>query len=1324
MKKKLFLKFFVLAVIGAFVTFTSCKDYDDDINKLQNDLNSLKSDLTSKIDNANKELSTTLTAEISKVASDLATAKSDLAATQKAVAAAETALADVKKQAGDNATAIEAAEKALAAAESDLDNAKKDIIAQAARLGVLEEFKATAEGDISTLKAQIVAVENALGTKASKEELNAAVTTLNGELDKLNKELTALKTEAATKVELAAAVEALEGKIAQVQSNLELAIAGVNGRLDVIEADYAKKQELANALATLKGELTIEIGKVQTGLTNLGIEVKAIDDAFKAFLGDFEGNVQDILKEIAKVKSDLGLRISTLEALLGLEDGTSTVLDGIAEELDTQFGLISKNTRDINTLIGQLSDQETALEKLIGEVKKELKGDIDDLDKKITGNANDITQLGKDLRKEIADEVKTLNKKIDNLDTELQGMINGVLKVVTNRLTSIALAPNVYVDGIEAIKFTSLIYHDCKINEGDNEEGEEGEEGVDAYSKSIGAPAVANYKFNPRTFDLDNAEYSYADRVAEVITRAAGSALVAIEGVKNADDGTVEFTLRRTDVLTTQQKGNKKNFIQLEATLKGDAIAEGEEGVVVAAHQELVYDEIITPRSIQIGDNAEKNQCGNHFKAYPTNLEQARGRAIYDMEYNKVFDLGSKVKACFGKTGLDIDDFNLKFTFDKIGEYLIDSEDTSTDQQKYFEVVDAEKGLFKAKDFNKEALGRTPIFKVELVDADGCVVKTAYVKVEVVVAKAPNLVFTQSGDIVYDCEGNSHFEYDVDFIREQVYRAIEGSTSVDGISHEIFWKTYEVTNTSVIKNGKPYPNMTAPRVVDGKPLAGVATKEVHWDFVHDQIGEIGKDGSKLVGELVLTNTMVTSDLPEKITFHFVVNVTLPELSVDKKENDLYWLKNGEEYVAFRVNVAVPADEESDADKAIFRTDLNDAFVKYELVGDAASCGAGEWVITATSPSGDKNKPLSGVQLDGGYITLDKNDATVKAALNSKNGLSATISYVVTINDEKVTVDQFGVVFIRPVNVTLPTASALKDAEDNGDVLEFGWNGLLTDWRGKQILPPYDYEIDVVGGEWSSQPIKKYEWVEGYYNETKPGSLVVTTEQVSFPLGSGSLTTYKGTATFKAYGLFNTETETVTTPSMFSKEDVDAYLELAYAQFKLVYWKAYTHEKSTFTYEEGTTTGENQTVSYTVITGVTYTPAEYEWIPGGLKDVTPAATAMPDRDGTKNGERVNEWVWVENVTTGSTTQPGQYWDFYGPFEIVIESDMTKVSTNLDYNGNVLPKDVSLIPNGFTGVKYVNDGTPITYTYEIYLPITVKYGWGEIKQDLTITVNPVN
>ena len=79
-------------------------------------------------------------------------------------------------------------------------------------------------------------------------------------------------------------------------------------------------------------------------------------------------------------------------------------------------------------------------------------------------------------------------------------------------------------------------------------------------------------------------------------------------------------------------------------------------------------------------------------------------------------------------------------------------------------------------------------------------------------------------------------------------------------------------------------------------------------------------------------------------------------------------------------------------------------------------------------------------------------------------------------------------------------------------------------------------------------------------------------------------------------------------------------------------------------------------------------------------------------------------------------------FYGPFGDVT-LDLNKVTTSLEYNGNKLPDGATLVQTGNT-VKYVNVSSPVGYTYQIFIPATVNYGWGTTSSTLTITVNPNN
>jgi len=152
MKKKLLFKLFIFAVIGAFVTVTSCKDYDDDINNLQDQIEKLasKDELTSQLSTLQSALTAAQTA-----ASNAAT-KAD-----QALTAAQAALAEA--EAVGDAALTEAAVKALAQAEADA-------AAAAAKAEVLTELAA----EIEALKAELAAANEA-EFEAIKAELNTKI---------------------------------------------------------------------------------------------------------------------------------------------------------------------------------------------------------------------------------------------------------------------------------------------------------------------------------------------------------------------------------------------------------------------------------------------------------------------------------------------------------------------------------------------------------------------------------------------------------------------------------------------------------------------------------------------------------------------------------------------------------------------------------------------------------------------------------------------------------------------------------------------------------------------------------------------------------------------------------------------------------------------------------------------------------------------------------------------------------------------------------------------------------------------------------------------
>lgn len=154
MKKKLFFKLFIFAVIGALVTVTSCKDYDDDISNLQDQIDKLatKAELTTQL--------TTLQSAVTaaQTAATAAQTKADQAAT-----AAQAALA--KAQAVGDAALTEAAVKALAKAEA----AAADAALKAEMLTELASKIAALKTELSTAtEAKFTQMQTELNVKVAE----------------------------------------------------------------------------------------------------------------------------------------------------------------------------------------------------------------------------------------------------------------------------------------------------------------------------------------------------------------------------------------------------------------------------------------------------------------------------------------------------------------------------------------------------------------------------------------------------------------------------------------------------------------------------------------------------------------------------------------------------------------------------------------------------------------------------------------------------------------------------------------------------------------------------------------------------------------------------------------------------------------------------------------------------------------------------------------------------------------------------------------------------------------------------------------------------
>ena len=228
-------KFLSAILFGAMLatttsTFVSCKDYDDDINGLQEQVDSNKSALESQISNLQTALNAAqATADAATTAAEAAKKAADDAQTAADKAAADIAAA----QAAAQAAVAQAKAEAIAAAKAD---------AQA----LLADYAKTAdvEAAISELAGQIEGIEAGLNTlKAYDEDI---------------KSIAQLKSDLATQ---AAAVKKLQDAI------------GDNNLSDILN-DIAELQTKVEAAAT-----AADLNKVKTDLGTVTTQISEINAA-------------------------------------------------------------------------------------------------------------------------------------------------------------------------------------------------------------------------------------------------------------------------------------------------------------------------------------------------------------------------------------------------------------------------------------------------------------------------------------------------------------------------------------------------------------------------------------------------------------------------------------------------------------------------------------------------------------------------------------------------------------------------------------------------------------------------------------------------------------------------------------------------------------------------------------------------------------------------------------------------------------------------------------------------------------------------------------
>ena len=337
-------------------TFTSCKDYDDDISNLQGQIDKLATadQLSQKVAelqaliSSNKSDITSLQSELAKKTT-LDEVKAVLAnyATKEYVDGADATLqAAIKALETGKVAELEAAVKAAQAAA---DKAAED--AKAANAEILETLKTLAT------KAEVTEVQEA--AKAANDAIaalqNGDVATLKAKQAEI---LEKLKT-VATQNDLKDVADAAQKALDDVQKDNSKALADLDTAVKNAQstADAAKKQAADN-LASINGlATTVQNAKdalalAKSNQTKLTEALESLKDSSK------EGTVAAAIKAI---QAQIGTPDSKLGSLASRLADIESVLNGVKDD-DTKLGLATKVTnieKQLKDIIGEYTTMVT-----------------------------------------------------------------------------------------------------------------------------------------------------------------------------------------------------------------------------------------------------------------------------------------------------------------------------------------------------------------------------------------------------------------------------------------------------------------------------------------------------------------------------------------------------------------------------------------------------------------------------------------------------------------------------------------------------------------------------------------------------------------------------------------------------------------------------------------------------------------------------------------------------------------------------------------------------------------------------------------------------
>ena len=846
----MFSKIGKLLLCGVAVAMIGCTDYDKDIQSVAGDVAQNATEIKN-LDNAIKALE-------AKLAADYAT-KQELNAVKTAlegtidteVAALQAAIADAVKDLAnaEDVAAVEASVKALQAAAADaaaaieatdvkvgaiderltavetaieaIDEVAEQVLADVESLknGYMETvaFAQQAQANIDALTEQTVDLEGQVAAlEAMVDEMAGAFEERINTLGQTIGNLSNLLTDEVAALQLAD--EEIYVKIGEVEGTITNVLALIEDLENEDEQIYQQLAEALNSISAVTALIADEAAARENEDEQIYIQLNTVNETISTVIF----TVADLETRVAEVEEALEAQVAAYEAYVAATDAKLNELRNTFESLSPVIARLEAQNKELAATLESLAPEFNNVKAQVKELQQTL------------------VSLGEQLPEQIA--------ALQGQTKELLSMLNSLspiikqLQAAMGELRSIVFVPEVMYDGVPAVEFKSVSYSYTVV---DPETEEKTVETV-----YIALPAFAYYHFNPSSFDIEKGYYSLIDRAIEEKTTKAGvSNIATVMGVEYAANGTVAVELLR-EGLGAEVAANVKtpNFFALEAVIaETGAIIRSDYAKVIDINEELDH-------QIVAADTKKP--------VYGTEEDARNSQASFYLIYNKTLDLNAAVKAV--SKNLDLAKYGFKVNVALVEKYI--PEGMNIDQQKS---VKMENGVLSTNPANsKEAIGRTPLVKFTLVDANDVVIEEAYAKVQVVVERPADFKYVAPVANLNWADGKrGEVNVTWEMIRENVYKVMD-------ISQDEFYYTYVVKNAyaTEVKDaaGKAVVAIEQPKVTDNDH--DESSYNISWNFWYNQLPKY-KGTQTFTAVVTFTNIQASSERPTHVVIEMPVAVT-------------------------------------------------------------------------------------------------------------------------------------------------------------------------------------------------------------------------------------------------------------------------------------------------------------------------------------------------------------------------------------------------------------------------------------------------------------------